>query len=136
MRLLQGAGVLQFHIAVVPNRPEGVNIQQMREQLEEGGPDNTESRVAAWFPIEDLKQWYDKPSELQDLLANPQAYFAGRDLVAAERNGQFYVLLYTTEKESLTNEGDKKWTIVSAGHAQPALVDPQCHFDWIKVALA
>ena len=129
MRLLQGAGVLEFYIAVMSSRPEGVNIQQMREQLKERGPDNTESRVAAWFPIEDLKQWYDKPSELQSLLANPETYFSTtRQLVAAERNGQFYLLLYTTDQESMTHQGDKQWSILSAGPASDQLGRPAVSF--------
>ncbi|MCH2141068.1 MAG: hypothetical protein MK100_08565, partial [Phycisphaerales bacterium] len=39
MRLLQGAGVLDFHIAVSPGGGDGVDIEGLRAQLVEVGPD-------------------------------------------------------------------------------------------------
>ena len=50
----------------------------MREQLAEKGPENTISAYAAWFPINELKQWYENPQELQALETNPVDYFATR----------------------------------------------------------
>ncbi|MHC4415313.1 MAG: protein translocase subunit SecD [Planctomycetota bacterium] len=115
MRLLRGAGVLEFRIAVRASKPEGVNPEDLREQLKERGPENTDSPVAKWFPINDLKQWYDKLEQLVSLQADPVAFFGrpGLDLVAGERDGQYYLLLYTTDYKSLTHEGEAKWSVDS-----------------------
>jgi len=97
-RLLRGAGVLEFRIAVRP-AAQDVPIDLLREQLAERGPNNTDSVVARWFPINDLKQWTDedKPETIAALQADPIGYFQSRyNLVAAEKEGRFYLLLYTT----------------------------------------
>lgn len=114
-RMLRGAGVLDFRIAVGASNAEGVNPEEMRQQLAERGPANTDSPVAAWFEINDLKQWYDKPEELDNLRADPVAYFAQRfGLVAAEYGGRYFVLLYTTPDRSMTHTNDQKWSIQRA----------------------
>ncbi len=116
MRLLRGAGVLEFHIAVSASDPQGVNPDDLRSQLDERGPENTDSMVARWFPINDLKQWYQKPQELVALQEDPITYFSGRqNLVAAERDGQYFLLLYVTEAGSMTHAGGRKWAVVKTG---------------------
>ncbi|MHC4785629.1 MAG: protein translocase subunit SecD [Planctomycetota bacterium] len=113
MRLLRGAGVLDFRIAVRNSDPQDVNVVDMREQLTERGPRDTDSLVARWFPINDLKQWYSEPEQLEALRANPVAYFGsgGQDLVAAERDGQYYLLLYTTAARSMVHGAGAEWTV-------------------------
>jgi preprotein translocase subunit SecD len=113
MRLLRGSGVLEFHIAVRGSDPQGVNLDYLRRELAERGPENVDSPNAKWFPINDLKQWYDNLNQLDALLADPIGYFAsgGQDLVAAERNGQHYLLLYVIEPRSMTHEGGQVWTV-------------------------
>ena len=116
MRLLRGAGVLEYRIAVRASKPEGVNPDDMREQLAERGPENTDSPVGRWFLINDLQQWYDGPEQLAALQGDPVNYFArpGLDLVAGERDGKYYLLLYITDNKSLTHErGGTKWTVES-----------------------
>ena len=120
-RLLRGAGVLEFRIGVDPRNPEGVNVDLMREQLEQRGARNTDSLVARWFEIHDLKQWYDEDTQLAALQADPAAFFARRNLAAAERDGRYYVLLYTTPQKSLTHGGDRPWSIRSAGRTRDEL---------------
>ncbi|MHC4947815.1 MAG: protein translocase subunit SecD [Planctomycetota bacterium] len=113
-RLLKGAGVLEYRIAVVPDRAEGVNVQDMRGQLREVGPDNVDSSVARWFAVNDLEQWYDEPQQYAALQADPEVYFANSyGLTAAERDGQIYLLLYTTDAKSMTHSGRMQWSIVS-----------------------
>ena len=73
MRLLRGAGVLDFHIGVQSSRPEGLDFQALREGLRDQGPDAPLSGRVKWLPINELKQWYDKPEELAELEANPIA---------------------------------------------------------------
>jgi preprotein translocase subunit SecD len=109
VRLLRGPGELEFHIAVRGSNLQGVDLDELRRQMAERGPDQTESPSARWFPINDLKQWYDTLDELDALLADPIDYFAsaGRDLVAAERQGRHYLLLYVDERRSMTHEAGK-----------------------------
>lgn len=128
IRLLRGAGVLEFRIAVQAGSPQGINIQQMRDQLAEVGPDKTDSPLARWFPINDLKQWYDTPQSLAALQADPVGFFANRDLVAAEFDGRYLLLLYTSKAKSMTHEGDVRWSVVSTGITQDDLGRPAVSF--------
>ena len=107
MRLLRGAGVLEYRIAVRASKPEGVNPDDMREQLAERGPENTDSPVGRWFLINDLQQWYDGPEQLAALQGDPVNYFArpGLDLVAGERDGKYYLLLYITDNKTWAKVG-------------------------------
>ncbi len=111
MRLMRGAGVLEFHVAVSNSDAQGVSPSDMRTQLQERGPRETDSTIAAWVPINDLKQWYEKPEDLGRLQADPVAYFAARDLVAGERDGQYYLLLYITEPRSITHQQESEWSV-------------------------
>ena len=116
-RMLKGAGVLEFRIAVSTSNPQGVNPADMRAQLQERGARNTDSSVARWFPINDLKQWADTPEQLEALEADPAGYLgaprpSGRDLVADKRDGQIYMLLYTTPEKSMTHDGGEDWTML------------------------
>ena len=110
-RMLKGAGVLEYRIAVTVNDPQGVNPDDMRTQLEERGARNTDSAVARWFPINDLKQWADTPEQLAALEADPAGYFTPRGLVAGERDGKIYLLLYVTPEKSMTHENGEQWSM-------------------------
>lgn len=111
MRLLRGAGVLDFHIAVSPSNPIGVNIQDMRDQLAKRGPRNVESGRVRWFEINDLQQWYDSPAQLEALQRDPIGYFAARNLVAATYAGSYYVLLYTSDDKCMTHANGSEWAL-------------------------
>ena len=113
-RLLRSAGVLEFRIAVSARDPQGVSVASLRQQLAERGPDATESPVAHWYPLNSLDQWYETPGELEQLLANPEGYLQGRDLVATTHNGQIYILLYTTDAMSMTHGGEAAWAMKRA----------------------
>ncbi len=114
MRLLRGAGVLEFRIAVDANDPQGVNPDDLRTQLAERGAANTDSSVARFFEINDLSQWYDTPDQLASLQANPVAYFRSPswNLVAGERDLKYYLLLYTTKDKTITHEEGRTWSVV------------------------
>ncbi|HWB19213.1 MAG TPA: hypothetical protein VG711_02850, partial [Phycisphaerales bacterium] len=117
IRLLRGAGVLDFHIAVDPAKPQGVNVDDLKQQLKEKGPDRTESTVAKWFLINDLKQWYKTPQQLQALQVDPEAYFAkfGDGYAVTQYDAQYYMLLYTGPTMAMTHGGDNSWSLTSAG---------------------
>lgn len=110
-RLLRGAGVLEYRIAV-RSGTDGLNTTDLRQQLRERGPENVDSPIARWFEINDLRQWYRTPEELTFLQSDPVSYFQQqRGLVAAERDGRYYLLLYTTADRSITHEGDRRWSV-------------------------
>jgi SecD/SecF fusion protein len=113
-RLFRGAGVLEFRIAVSERAPEGVNPQQMREELAKRGAVPGQSPVAAWFPINDLKQWADTPAQRAALEQDPASFFAARDMVGGLSDGRVYVLLYTTPERSLTHSTGRAWSIQRA----------------------
>jgi SecD/SecF fusion protein len=128
IRLLRGAGVLEFHIAVQPSKPEGVNVEEQREQLAEFGPDNTKNQESVrWYPVNDLKQWVDDPSELATLQADPAGFFALRRLVGAEYDGQYYLLLRTSKNDCMTHEATR-WSLEAARPSQDQLGRPAVAF--------
>ncbi|MCZ6834451.1 MAG: protein translocase subunit SecD [Planctomycetota bacterium] len=115
MRLLQGAGVLEFRIAVQSSTPQGINVDEMRTQLQDVGPGNTDSNIARWFGINELKQWYDSNQELVALQADPEGFFTRNlNLVADEYEGEYYLLLYITDVKSLTHGDGRNWSIARA----------------------
>ena len=114
IRMLRGAGVLDFRIAVQVGKAEGVDVADMRAQLIEVGPDNTDSPVAGWFPINNLDQWVDTPAQLAALLSDPQTFLAGRTLEAAGYDGDIYVLLYADDPRAMTHRNNNKWSVTSA----------------------
>ena len=129
-RLLRGAGVLQYHIAVTPGLARGVSVDDMRSQLAEVGPENTDSTNARWFAVHDLNQWADTPERLEALQADPQGYFATRSspLVAAEHDGQIYLLLYTSEPKSMTHDRGGDWSLEATGQTVDQMGRPAVSF--------
>ena len=129
-RLLRGAGVLEFRIAVRP-AAQDVPIDLLREQLAERGPNNTDSVVARWFAINELKQWTDEgdPASLAALEADASSYFQNRyNLVAESKDGRYYVLLYTTPDRSMTHSDGEAWAIRKAGRTVDELGRPAVSF--------
>jgi SecD/SecF fusion protein len=114
IRMLRGAGVLDFRIAVKIGKSEGLDVADLRNQLAEVGPDNTDSPVAGWYQINNLKQWVETPEQLVALKQNPQAYLASRSLEAAEYDGSVYLLLYDDDNRSMTHKNGNKWSVTSA----------------------
>ncbi len=114
IRMLRGAGVLDFRIAVQVGKAEGVDVTDMRGQLAEVGPDNTDSPIARWYQINSLKEWVETPAQLASLLADPQSYLALRNLEAAEYDGNIYVLLYSDDARSMTHSKGNKWSVTGA----------------------
>ncbi len=116
IRMLRGAGVLDFRIAVQEGKAEGVDVADLRSQLSEVGPDNTDSIIARWYPINNLDQWVETPDQLAALMADPRSYLAsgGRSLVAESYDGGIYILLYTDDARSMTHTNGNKWSVTSA----------------------
>lgn len=128
-RLLRGAGVLEFRIAVRGENAEGVNPDQLRRQLEESGPLGTDSAVAAWFRINDRKQWADDPDLLEAMNADPVGYFSNRfGLVAGAFEGEIYLLLYTTPSRAMAHTPETPWSMQRVGRTIDGMGRPAVAF--------
>jgi SecD/SecF fusion protein len=115
MRLLRGAGVLDFRIAVTPTATMGVSLADMRADLAERGGRAGEPGVARWFKLNDLKQWYEKPADLEALRTDPAAYFAATyNLVAGENAGEYFILLWDDDARAMTHRGGASWGLTNA----------------------
>jgi len=115
IRMLRGAGVLEFRISVSSGKGEGVDVDDLRTQLAKVGPDNTDSTVASWFPLNELDAWADTPAARSALRDDVRIYFAStRSLEAAEYDGEYFLLLYDDEARALTHRGGKKWSVTAA----------------------
>jgi SecD/SecF fusion protein len=93
VRILRGAGVLNFRIAVQPG--ENPQEQDLRQALREKGPTGTPpASEARWYKVNKLENWVQTVEELDELRKAPAVFFAGRGLVADEYKGQPYILLW------------------------------------------
>ena len=115
IRMLRGAGVLEFRIAVSSGKAEGVDVDDLRSQLAKVGPDNTDSAVASWFTLNEVNAWADTPAARAALRDDVRTYFAStRTLEAAGYDSEYYLLLYDDEARALTHRGGKKWSVTAA----------------------
>ena len=116
IRMLRGAGVLDFRIAVQPGTAEGVDVVSLRAQLQEVGPDNTDSPIAKWYKINDLKEWAETPDQLAALRADPQLYLSTgqRSLEGALYDSEVYILLYIDAAREMVHTKENSWSIESA----------------------
>ncbi|MEC9372528.1 MAG: hypothetical protein VYC34_01735, partial [Planctomycetota bacterium] len=111
-RLLRGAGVLNFRIAVEAS--EGYpDEQRVRRELQERGPRAVRAADVRWLPVQDISSWYDSVQQLRSLQANPAAFFRARDLVGEEYNGLYYILVWDTDDLAMT-QADGEWRVSRA----------------------
>ncbi|MCB9838107.1 MAG: protein translocase subunit SecD [Phycisphaeraceae bacterium] len=111
MRLLRGAGVLDFRIAVEPQDP--IDAQRYLDDLREKGPLAASDDQARWFEVHNIESMYQDVQGMRFVQQDPRGFFAQRDLIGAERDGSYYVLLYDTPGERMLGaEGD--WSMAGA----------------------
>ncbi|MEM7576382.1 MAG: protein translocase subunit SecD [Planctomycetota bacterium] len=114
IRLLRGAGVLEFRIAAVPGqRP--LDVASYRERLAEQGPKAGRTDPWRWFEISSLEEYLDEPRLEAILEQNPEAasdVFADRGVVGDYYNNKFYILLGNTPPLALTDQQD--WELAGA----------------------
>jgi SecD/SecF fusion protein len=111
VRILKGAGVLNFRIAVSPG--ELPNQAELLAQLKAGGPRSVKFDDARFFKVNKIEQWVEKVDELEALKQSAAAYFANRRLVAEEYKGAYYVLCWDKRGLRLT-EQDGQWMLAKA----------------------
>jgi len=125
-RLLQGAGVLEFRIAVQPGSMG--DEERLRRELRERGPEGVQSTVARWYAINKPEEWAQNTEQFRSLLENPSAYLASLyNLVAEERDGVIYVLLHDEPGLRITR-ADGDWSLQDAFPTQDELGRPAIGF--------
>jgi SecD/SecF fusion protein len=102
-RLLQGSGVLEFHIIVEYDKANSPpEVKAMIDRLRERGPIVQATDTMRWYLL-------DRPEEMPDV-------------AVTDRNGQAWVLAYTDPQRALTNRaGQPQWELANAS----AQNDPQ-----------
>lgn len=126
IRLLRGAGVLNFRITVNPgDHPEE---ERLRRELRENGPRAVRGEDARWFRVNRIENWYDTVQDLQRLLEDPTGFFAGRGYVVEEFEGQYYMLCWDTRDKRLT-EADGRWGLAGARRGVDQLGRPAIDFE-------
>ena len=110
MRLLKGAGVLEFRIAV--NNEEAPDFDDLRQQLQERGPAGFAGKQRIWVAIDDLSMFAETADEREALQENPAAYLANRGLLASKYGDRVFVLVWNTPDKSLTDRPEQEgWSL-------------------------
>jgi len=124
-RLLQGAGVLDFRITVVPGAsPEE---PELRRQLIERGAEGVQSATMRWFPINNIETWYEDTATFQQAFENTAAYFSGRGYVVEQAGGKFFMLLHDEPGLRLTN-AEGNWRVDRSFRARDEMGRPAIGF--------
>jgi len=136
-RILQGSGVLEFRIAPTPSTEEDSPFaatpsdeRELREQLQNRGPDGVDNDQFIWRPLFKLEGFVDNRAAYDALLRDPAAFFAGRGYIVEEYNGQYYMLLSNRVGERLTQaEGGGQWAVSDAYPSTDQLGRPAIGFE-------
>ncbi|MEM9883989.1 MAG: protein translocase subunit SecD, partial [Planctomycetota bacterium] len=130
IRMLRGAGVLEFRIAATPGsngRPADVNTYIQR--LQEKGPRSGLTEDWRWFKVQSVEQFIDDRATRERLLDNPRAAgaeFSRMSLVGQPYGGDFYVLLANSPGLAMTSEDE--WQLTSASRGTDTLMRPAVNF--------
>ncbi len=115
IRMLRGAGVLEFRIAATPGeRP--VDAQRYIDRLREQGPKAGRSEPWRWFEVESLADYLDSPRFRAIVEDDPtttgQVFAQQLNVVGQHYGGSYYVLLANTPDLSLTDQ--EQWELAGA----------------------
>ncbi len=127
IRLLQGAGVLEFRITV--NTGERTDEQDLREDLREGGPNRIDVSDVMWCKINKPVGFANnKVDRFRSLRANPSGYFGAQGYVVEEYLGDYYMLCWDRSGLRLTADSGIEWGIAGAGQGQDQIGRPAISF--------
>lgn len=129
IRILRGAGVLTFRIAVEPSTTASAYAhpeeERLRGELRARGPRNVRAFDAKWCKINQIENWYSDVQQLRALEAAPQAFFEARGYVGEEYDGEYYLLLWDTRQLRLS-PAEGQWGVArsfetSDSYGRPAI---------------
>jgi len=129
VRLLKGAGVLNFRIGV--NAGELSNEQELRDQLHKFGPQGARADQARWYKINKIESWFKSIRDVESLKANAADYFrryVPGGMVGEELDGEYYLLLWDTKDKRLTENDGKRWSLRQAYQGADNRGFPGIHF--------
>ncbi|MFG0257384.1 MAG: protein translocase subunit SecD [Phycisphaerales bacterium JB043] len=124
IRLLRGAGVLEFRITVDPG--ELAEEQQLRQQLQTQGP-RASTPGFKWLALESVATWVRASEDLNLLEAAPSILFRDYGYVVEERDGQYWMLVNDTPGMRLTR-AEGEWGLQSAFNSQDQMGRPAIGF--------
>ncbi len=112
IRILQGAGVLSFRIAVQPGE---LPIEaEARKAILERGPRAANLDGVVWAPINRIESWFNDIADQRSLEANAPAFFAAQGFVGEEYDGVYYILLHDQPGLRLTRAEGTEWSVSGA----------------------
>jgi SecD/SecF fusion protein len=124
IRLLRGAGVLEFRITVDPGTI--AEEQQLRRRLQEQGP-RASTPGYKWLGLNDVTTWIRDATDSPMLEAAPALLFSRYGYIVEERDGQYWMLVHDMPGMRLTKaEGD--WGLASAFTTSDQLGRPAIGF--------
>lgn len=129
VRLLKGAGVLNFRIAVASG--EMPNERELRDQLHKFGPQGARADQARWYRINKIENWFNSIDQAESLKANAADFFRNyiqTGMVGEELDGEYYILLWDTKDKRLTENDGKRWTLKQAYQGTDERGFPAIHF--------
>lgn len=126
VRLLQGAGVLEFRITV--NAGEHPQETRLRQELREVGPENVRASDVGWYKIDNIGTWYNNAQQMRALLADPVGYFASQRFVVEPYDGEYYMLAWDVPGSRLSKE-DGPWGVARAFQGADELGRPAISFE-------
>lgn len=132
IRMLRGAGVLEFRIAatVGQGRARPASTIAYEQRLDESGPRAGLSEDWRWFKVQDIEQFIDNAARRQELIDNEDlapAVFAGMGLVGRAYGGEYYILLANTPGMAMT--GAQDWSLTSVYRTQDSTGLPAVGFN-------
>ncbi|MCA9299817.1 MAG: protein translocase subunit SecD, partial [Phycisphaerales bacterium] len=138
VRMLKGAGVLSFRIAVDANGSlTHPDEERLRRELQESGPTSISATDVRWFPLHKLDGWYRNWADYQAMQADPATYFeqygggnndANFGYVVEAYNGIYYMLCWDTRTQRMVQGEGGEWSVSSAYPAQDQLGRPAVGF--------
>lgn len=129
IRVLKGAGVLSFRIAVEPGKY--AQETKVRQELRERGPQNVKDSNVRWFKINRIENWITSKAEAEALQKDDN--FARnlaklRSYVVESYGGEAYMLCWDIRGARLT-PGEGSWAVASARPGTDELGKPDIQFE-------
>lgn len=126
-RMLRASGVLSFRITV-DSGTDLTEENRLRELLQEDGPRAARASDRAWFKINKIENWYNDVKDMQYLEADPAGFFAARDFIVEEYDGEYFMLCWDVRGSALTPDSDRGWRVASAFQGADELGRPAINF--------
>ncbi len=128
VRMLKGAGVLNFRITVDPGYNPSEEID-LRRDLRERGPRGVRSTDKHWYKLNSIDKWHDNElSKAEEMSRDPQGFFSRMGYIVDTYDGEYYMLCWDTRGTRLTqNEGN--WGVERAYEGMDQLGKPAIHFE-------